>query len=324
MRGKLRKSAGPRWVAVLFGALVAAGVGGGIPLGAGAGTDSVDDARGRVADLRAEIDAASADYFAALATYETTRVDIARLEKEIKDTDAEVEELGEVVEDRAVEAYTTGGGNELPLVVDSSGPLESRRAAYMLEQANARDHVAIDEFAALNAARDAQRAELAAAEDEQAAALAALEEEQRALDAELARAVGDLDSAIASRAAAQRAAAAAAASQSASPPPVSTVPAVPPPDYVPQLGEHPQHMHPFLVCTRGIESGGNYQIVSSDGLYHGAYQFLPSTWNSTAGYAGRPELIGVPPETASEYDQDDMAWTLYNWQGSGPWGGRCD
>ena len=26
---------------------------------------------------------------------------------------------------------------------------------------------------------------------------------------------------------------------------------------------------------------------------------------------------------ASEYDQDEMAWSLYQWQGNGPWGGRC-
>jgi hypothetical protein len=55
----------------------------------------------------------------------------------------------------------------------------------------------------------------------------------------------------------------------------------------------------------------------------GAYQFLQYTWNSTANGAGRPELIGVPPHTASEYDQDDMAWALYQRAGNGPWGGRC-
>jgi peptidoglycan endopeptidase LytE len=79
-----------------------------------------------------------------------------------------------------------------------------------------------------------------------------------------------------------------------------------------------------LACTRQIESGGNYSIVSSDGLYYGAYQFLKTTWNSTANHAGRPELVGVPPNQASVYDQDDMAWVLYQWQGSAPWGGRCD
>jgi hypothetical protein len=55
----------------------------------------------------------------------------------------------------------------------------------------------------------------------------------------------------------------------------------------------------------------------------GAYQFLQSTWNSAANHAGRPGLIGVPPHHASQYDQDDMAWALYQWQGAGPWGNRC-
>ena len=28
-------------------------------------------------------------------------------------------------------------------------------------------------------------------------------------------------------------------------------------------------------------------------------------------------------DVASPYDQDEMAWTLYQWQGTGPWGGGC-
>jgi hypothetical protein len=77
------------------------------------------------------------------------------------------------------------------------------------------------------------------------------------------------------------------------------------------------------VCTRARESRGNYSVVSASGLYHGAYQFAPTTWNATASHAGRVELIGVLPSRASAYDQDDMAWTLYQWQGNRPWGGRC-
>ena len=72
-----------------------------------------------------------------------------------------------------------------------------------------------------------------------------------------------------------------------------------------------------------MESGGNYQAENPEGPYYGAYQFLQSTWNSTANHAGRGELIGVVPSTASEYDQDDMAWALYEWQGKTPWGSRC-
>src|SRR2546430_13485437 len=65
---------------------------------------------------------------------------------------------------------------------------------------------------------------------------------------------------------------------------------------------HPMHDQPFLVCTSTRESHGNYQAYNPAGPYMGAYQFLQSTWNSTANHAGRTELIAVPPNTASEYD----------------------
>jgi hypothetical protein len=63
-------------------------------------------------------------------------------------------------------------------------------------------------------------------------------------------------------------------------------------------------------------------VVSPSG-YYGAYQFLPSTWDTTAMHAGRADLVGVLPSHAGEYDQDEMAWALYQWQGKSPWGGRC-
>jgi hypothetical protein len=92
----------------------------------------------------------------------------------------------------------------------------------------------------------------------------------------------------------------------------------PPPPPVVDLSQHP-----FLVCTRRIESGGNYRIVSPGGTYRGAYQFLPSTWNSVARSAGRPDLVGVDPATAVPHDQDFLALWLYRHAGAGPWGGRC-
>ena len=76
------------------------------------------------------------------------------------------------------------------------------------------------------------------------------------------------------------------------------------------------------MCTRARESNGDYSVVSSAG-YYGAYQFPPTTWNATASHAGRLDLVGVLPSHASPYDQDEMAWALYQWQGDGPWGGRC-
>jgi hypothetical protein len=81
--------------------------------------------------------------------------------------------------------------------------------------------------------------------------------------------------------------------------------------------------HPFLACTRRIESGGNYAAVNPSGKYRGAYQFSRSTWDSTARHAGWLDLAGVDPAAASPGDQDAMALHLYEWQGASPWGGRC-
>jgi hypothetical protein len=63
--------------------------------------------------------------------------------------------------------------------------------------------------------------------------------------------------------------------------------------------------------------------VNPAGPYLGAYQFLQSTWDVTANYSGRTDLVGVPVNLASAYDQDETAWALYQWQGAAPWGGSC-
>jgi hypothetical protein len=105
-------------------------------------------------------------------------------------------------------------------------------------------------------------------------------------------------------------------------PPAPRAPA-PPPSYSGTPGVSPHHDDPFLACVRQRESGGNYGAVNPAGPYLGAYQFLQATWNVTASHAGRSDLVGVPANVASAYDQDEMAWTLYQWQGQGPWGGGC-
>jgi len=94
---------------------------------------------------------------------------------------------------------------------------------------------------------------------------------------------------------------------------------VPPPGSGGSFSTH--HNDPFLTCVRQHESGGNYQAVSPDGLYRGAYQFLQSTWDATARHIGAFDQVGVDPRTASPTLQDDMAWQLYQWQGTGPWAG---
>lgn len=65
-------------------------------------------------------------------------------------------------------------------------------------------------------------------------------------------------------------------------------------------------------CIVKRESGGNYGIVSSNGQYHGAYQFSRSTGDVTARKMGRPDLVGTPASQWSRAEQDEGFWTLWN------------
>ncbi len=72
-------------------------------------------------------------------------------------------------------------------------------------------------------------------------------------------------------------------------------------------------------ALRQCESSGNYQIVSRNGLYHGAYQFYPPTWDGVARSVGRTDLVGVLPSVAAAADQDQMALELWRQRGPQPW-----
>lgn len=103
------------------------------------------------------------------------------------------------------------------------------------------------------------------------------------------------------------------------PPPAAATPS---PRSAPTDGATASELN-FLACVRWRESRNNYGVVSANGLYYGAYQFLRSTWDSTARHAGRADLIGVPPNLVPPADQDAMALHLLRWQGTSPWGGAC-
>ena len=71
-------------------------------------------------------------------------------------------------------------------------------------------------------------------------------------------------------------------------------------------------------ALRYCESTGNYQAISSTGMYRGAYQFSIETWDWIADlYYGH--LIGVDPADARPSDQDRMAKSLYLLRGRGQW-----
>lgn len=66
-----------------------------------------------------------------------------------------------------------------------------------------------------------------------------------------------------------------------------------------------------LEAIADCESGGDPNIISSNGLYHGKYQFHPDTWESVGGK-------GLPSE-APEAEQDYRAALLYERSGPGQW-----
>ena len=66
-----------------------------------------------------------------------------------------------------------------------------------------------------------------------------------------------------------------------------------------------------LEAIADCESGGDPKVVSSNGLYHGKYQFHPDTWESVGGK-------GLPSD-APEAEQDYRAALLYERSGPGQW-----
>jgi transglycosylase-like protein len=266
-----------------------------------------------VQSLRQAADAASGAYFAALARSQTLQTQIDSLEAQLPKLRTEEQARLRSGAHRAVAAYESSGA-QLGVIINSGDLLTAARRAHWLQQLNAQDN---RELNSLRRAADrlaAQERALRAAQQTQAATLQDLQTRGHDIDVKLQAAEArqrQLD------------AAAAAASRPSAPAGGAGPGGSPGAGYSPTPGSHPHHDDPFLVCTRQRESGGNYGAYNPSGPYMGAYQFSQATWDSTANHAGRPALIGVRPNTASVYDQDDMAWDLYTWQGKGPWGGNC-
>ncbi len=66
-----------------------------------------------------------------------------------------------------------------------------------------------------------------------------------------------------------------------------------------------------LESIASCESGGDPRIVSSNGLYHGKYQFSLDTWATVGGKGS--------PADAPEVEQDYRAALLYARSGPGQW-----
>jgi len=284
-------------------------------------------------DLRAQADALSSKYFTALERVSSLDDDIARSEQQRNDLLARARAARAAARARALVAYTSSG-TQLSTLVDGNDTLETARRAHLIDQVNAHDQNVYDTLHKATRALHQQEQELRNTRQAQADALDELKSQGAAINAKLAQAEAQEQAqAAAALAAAAKAAdttttttgnpaAPAAAAPTTTTAPAPSTPPLPP-DYAGTPGTSAHHDDPFLSCVRQRESGGNYGAVNPSGPYLGAYQFLQPTWNVTAAHAGRSDLVGVPANLASPYDQDEMAWVLYQWQGKGPWGGGC-
>ncbi len=297
-----------------------------------AASDPVDAAREAVDDVALR-------WFAAQADADETEERLAAVEQRVARAEAKAAATRKIATARALQIYK-GPGSTFVTLLDGNDALESARRVELIDRANADSDAAIDELAGVTDDLRAEQDDLRASREHQQEVLAELDSERRNLEAALDDAVTATIAEDALRAATaadveERAPEVAApappsplASATAPDTAVGSAASVPtgpvgePATAAPTAGRHPRHDEPFLVCTRGRESGGNYAAVNPAG-YYGAYQFSPLTWDTTASHAGRLELVGVLPSRSSEYDQDELAWVLYQWQGNTPWGGRC-
>jgi Transglycosylase-like domain len=300
-----------------------------------AAADPLDDADATVEALREEADQASNEYFDALARAARLDDTIEGLERDLPELVRQRRLLRARTQRRAVAAYMRSG-RQLGILIDSSDALTATRRRELLAQLNERDAALVSELTDTTRRIQQRRKRLESARTEQTRAVTELDRRGRDIDAKLQAAL-DRRNELHAEAEAAAAVEAAAATTTVpttvplepAPAEVTTttapveIPTTPPRRYKPTPGTHPRHDDPFLTCTRARESSGNYAAVNPEGPYLGAYQFLQSTWNSGANHAGRLELVGVPPNTASAYDQDDIAWVIYQWRGNAPWGDSC-
>ena len=312
-----------------------------LPLLAAPAHAVADEPSPSAATLRAQADTIATRYFDALARFESLDREIIENKHVIDELAVRARAARAAARTRALSAYRSSSA-QLSSIMGSDNALNAARRVQLIDRVNMRDQTIYRRVRTVAKELNAQRRALEADHRQQSDALEQLREQTDAMERKLALAQQEEQAAAAQAAAAAATAQAVTALAAAPietqatappappptvpvttrPPPVQVVP-TPPPSYVGNPGGHPMHNDPFLTCVRARESSGNYSVVNPAGPYLGAYQFLQSTWNATANHAGRNELVGVPPNVATPYDQDDLAWALYQWRGAGPWGGSC-
>jgi Transglycosylase-like domain len=279
--------------------------------------------------LRASIDAIATKYFAAQETARVIDSELRALDRRIAVTRRRVALLHPLAKATAVQLYT-GSTQGFTALFDVASAMESARRAELIARVGDHTQAVLNRYTSAADTLALRRTELARVRAKQAKVVADLGRQEGVLERALAKAQQAYRDELAAQARARAIASqtTTTSGSSTSIPTLTTIPPAPPapirvqPPAPPDGGANPHHDDPFLVCTRTRESSGNYAAVNPAG-YYGAYQFSRPTWDVTASHAGRPELIGVEPDQASAWYQDELAWVLYQWQGKGPWLGLC-
>lgn len=332
-----------------------------LPFGAAlrpAGADTVTDLQSQAAAVsqrlvleQLEVDAARQQTSVASAQVAADGQAIAQITQELAADQQAIAQHLRIVQNQAVLSYIDSGANSssTDTALFSGGTASAQAASEYaglavagitaeMDRLHTAQHALQTQQAALQARQSQDRADQA----RQAADLGQVASAAAALQAQQTQLTGQLASAVAAQQTAQARAAAAAVARA---PKVSTTrtvtpatvpatsgPAAAPPTAVPvgPTNANPYAnlpdpaLNPFLACVVQAESGGNYGIVSPNGLYMGAFQFSQSTWNSAAAAAGLGLLVGVHPNQATKPEQDTVAVALFALDGQQPWlGDRC-
>ena len=269
-----------------------------------------------------QVDAYQQQYSVASAKVAADDAAVAAIGRQFDADQQQIATETHTVRELAIRAYMSGGK-----ISGSDGALFTTN----VEQAQLTNEyaaiaaggmeTALDQLQASERALDAQRATLEqaqaqdqAAQTRQAAFLTDATGAHQQLALQQHQVTGQLAAAVASQAAAQSASAVAAVNAAQRVAGTGSLSA----------GSGDPVLNAYLQCVVRAESGGNYGAVSPNGFYMGAFQFSQATWNGAARAAGRPDLVGVPPNRASKADQDTVAVALYALDGHQPWlGDRC-
>lgn len=291
-----------------------------------------------------QIDAYQQQYSVISAKIAADAQAIAQLGQQIDGDEAQTNKDTLEVRQLAITSYMNGGvlaGADASLFSGNSEEVQSAKeydsiATGDIDTALDQLQAAQQTLEANQAALRQQQAQDQSNQAQQAAALSQANATQYAMELEQAQVTGQLATAVAAQAAAQDEAAAAAVSKaqkvgksgsgkggsgtaSGIVPGTGSDAGAPPDISIPDPA-----LNPFLQCVVQAESRGNYQAVSPNGLYMGAFQFSQSTWNLAALSAALSILVNVPPNRATKAEQDTLAVVLYSLDGERPWlGDRC-